>query len=473
MESLLADAAARRDLSARGRRRALEWRARRPGRELLDLFARTVAAGRRRMAIAASGAPRPRLALWSPVPPQRSGVADYAEELLRQLLAWADVEVFVDEGFLPSAELIELAPTHLFTAFSRRHARKPFDAALAQVGASRLHLFVEHLKAEVPVVTTVHDLNWGALRHAVAEVTASVPALFRSVAELDSPDAAAELAEILAGDDPGSALDQLFAREPLLGPVAARSAALVVHVPRLAAELRKRYPHVPVHHFPMGVDDPHRALWTGGENGLRLRLGTPAHAFVVGAFGIVDASKRILSLVRAIARLRERAPGLDVELWLVGELADSAYETAVREELETHGLTGVVRRFGGVSRRDFDLALLGCDVVVNLRHPFRGQMSATVMRALAAEKPVLVSAGTGWELPEGSSRLVPTDGREVEVLADELAELAAGSERRRDMGRLARAWWREAATPAVMSGHYRRVVGAVLSGRRGELRASV
>ena len=36
--------------------------------------------------------------MWTPVPPQLTGIADYSAELLKPLSDLADVEVFIDDG---------------------------------------------------------------------------------------------------------------------------------------------------------------------------------------------------------------------------------------------------------------------------------------------------------------------------------------------------------------------------------------
>ena len=51
-----------------------------------------------------------RLAYFSPLGPQASGIADYSEELLPHLAEGADITLFV-EGFRPSnVELVERLP---------------------------------------------------------------------------------------------------------------------------------------------------------------------------------------------------------------------------------------------------------------------------------------------------------------------------------------------------------------------------
>ncbi|HEY2737788.1 MAG TPA: hypothetical protein VGK45_05245, partial [Thermoanaerobaculia bacterium] len=114
---------------------------------------------------------------------------------------------------------------------------------------------------------------------------------------------------------------------------------------------------------------------------------------------------------------------------------------------------------------------LACDAVVNLRYPFRHQMSATLMRAIAAGKPVVITDVAAWDhFPVAFClRVVADEGdeREVDALAGHLIDLARDPARRREMGAAARRFWQENATPARMADGYFRVLHEV-TGRRTE-----
>jgi glycosyltransferase involved in cell wall biosynthesis len=83
--------------------------------------------------------------------------------------------------------------------------------------------------------------------------------------------------------------------------------------------------------------------------------------------------------------------------------------------------------------------LLAADVVVDLRHPHRGEVSGSLIRSQQAGVPAIVSAtGTYLEVPEGTAVHVgpgPTDPAE---LAAAIRELLLDPERRSRMGETAR-----------------------------------
>ncbi|MDQ4070029.1 MAG: glycosyltransferase family 4 protein, partial [Actinomycetota bacterium] len=82
---------------------------------------------------------RPRVAVWTPLPPQRSGIADYSAELLGELEKTHELEVFVDDGYLPDPALLRAHRIQHFSAFERRHRQAPFDSVVYQMGGSLFH----------------------------------------------------------------------------------------------------------------------------------------------------------------------------------------------------------------------------------------------------------------------------------------------------------------------------------------------
>ena len=83
-----------------------------------------------------------------------------------------------------------------------------------------------------------------------------------------------------------------------------------------------------------------------------------------------------------------------------------------------------VAREGYVDEERLWSLMESCDVVVSLRSPTMGETSGTVVRALSAGIPLVVS-DVGWfsELPDTVAVKVAPDEREVETLAAELERL--------------------------------------------------
>ncbi len=89
-----------------------------------------------------------RVAFFSPLPPARSGIADYSEALIESLRPLVDLEVFsrADQHFDPAR----------------------FDIALYQIGNNGFHDFVYETALRHPGVVVMHESN---LHHLIADLT--------------------------------------------------------------------------------------------------------------------------------------------------------------------------------------------------------------------------------------------------------------------------------------------------------------
>jgi len=152
---------------------------------------------------------------------------------------------------------------------------------------------------------------------------------------------------------------------------------------------------------------------------------------VIGCFGVVNASKRIPELLRAVARVRERHP--QATLLLVGPTSPGFN---LDRRLQRLGLAddGLVRE-GWVDEKRLWALMAGVDACVNLRHPTMGETSGNVIRSLSLGKPLVVS-DVGWfsELPPEVALKVPVDANEVETLTAALELLVTRVDVRVEMG---------------------------------------
>src|SRR5688572_16701840 len=89
-----------------------------------------------------------RVAFFSPMPPSRSGIADYSAALVPPLSELATVEVFSSEP--------------------ARVDRTAFDCSLYQIGNNGYHAFAYQQALEWPGVVVLHEAN---LHHLLAEMT--------------------------------------------------------------------------------------------------------------------------------------------------------------------------------------------------------------------------------------------------------------------------------------------------------------
>lgn len=401
-----------------------------------------------------------RIALWTPVPPQRSGIADYSAELLEELETEAQVEIFVDDGVWPDDLVAGHHVVQHHSAFERRQAQAPFDVIVYQVGASIFHNYMIGPIQKWPGIVVLHDLTWGRSRYFFLKKRNQLRQ-FRHELKQNEGKAALKQFEkhIQQGDE--QALEAFLTDHFMLKNFLDISHAAIVHMKAAQQKLNMRYnTDVPVFAFPQGVRDPWRELPPYKRSIIRDQYGVKPDTVLVGVFGIVDPVKRIETILRALAQLTPNLP--NIQLVIVGETLTRAYEEDLEALILGLNLESSVRLTGFVSQQDYDRWLIASDIVVNLRFPARGQMSATLMRAIAAGKPVIISDIDDWrDFPEDFCMRVATDEREVQELAQHLRKLSGDPILRRMMGESARRYYEEYATIKHMARHYLEAIAAI------------
>jgi glycosyltransferase involved in cell wall biosynthesis len=343
--------------------------------------------------------PEVRVAYFSPLPPERSGIAAYSALLLPALRERLDVRT-VRRG--------------------RKRWPRGCDVALYHVGNNPdAHAWIVDALRRRPGVVVLHDF---VLHHLVAGMTIGrrdghgyLDAMEREYGVTG---------RLLAHGVLDKRIPPLWESRPedfpLAGFVLQQAAGLVVHS-RTVGDLARAAGYAgriwTISHPAWPVPDvsPER----------------PAAGPVIGCFGVVNSSKRIPELLRAFARVRVRAP--EATLLVVGPTSPG-FDLGRR--LQRLGLDeeGLVRE-SWVNEERLWALMAGVDVCVNLRHPTMGETSGSVIRSLSLGKPLVVS-DVGWfsELPNEVALKVPVDGDEVDTLAAALELLVTRDDVRGAMG---------------------------------------
>ncbi len=367
----------------------------------------------------------------SPLPPVRSGIADYSRDLLPHLASRCDLRVVRLPGQEVTPELE-----------ARWHPIAP-DATGAggrlpvyQMGNNRYHEGVYELAMERPGVLVLHDL---VLHHLALETTLGSgkvePYLER--VEREHGWVGAAVGEARRWGDLGqAALFELPCHRTLLR----RQRGVLVHSGWAKELLGNEDPELAVRTVPMAMPLPPPLDRAGGA-ALRERLGLARDVPLLGSFGFQTPIKRTDVVIRALAHPDLAAAHLIV----VGEVSSVLdLERTAREA----GVVDRVHVIGFLDYRDFEASIAACDLAVNLRYPTAGETSASLLRVLAAGQATLISDYSSFsELPDEVALKVPLGEGEVEALATAAARLLADPAALSAMGEAARDYVRREHDP--------------------------
>ena len=356
----------------------------------------------------------PRVAIFTPLPPSPTGVADYSAELLPHLARHlGQVDVYVDSASVVGAR--EEATHRVIPArlFDEMEARRPYDAVLYHHGNNPHHGYIHAQSLRRRGIALIHD---AVLHHFIATSTIPRGELAKYAEEL-------RYAEGEAGDklafsrEHGLMADWHQFLVPLFDRVLAHSEAAIVHSAHVERAVRHRFPRLPLRRVPHHFSPPPPEIDQLTPAQARRRLGVPEDAFLVGSFGFVTPSKRVEVALEGFARFARTHP--EARYAVVGQLSE--FDRTVVERL---GLQGRVTLAGRVTLEDFLVWLQAVDVVVNLRYPSAGESSGSLVRALGAGKPTLVSKMPyAADHPADVTLRIPVGDGEVEAIAFELERL--------------------------------------------------
>lgn len=347
-----------------------------------------------------------RVAYFSPLPPSKSGIADYSASLLEELKHRVEIKVFSD----PAAKF---EPSE-------------FDVALYQIGNNFYHEAAYRAALRHPGVVVLHEAN---LHHLIAEITIKNGDWDAYVAECeyDGGRPALEYAERVRKLETGPDYEGV----PMLRRILEASKALIVHSRYVERIVRERGFTGPVARIPHGA-----WLDEGDRMGYRTRLGLDHKTPLVGIFGHLKPYKRIDQALRAFRRAVRLIP--EAKLILCGEPHP---DLPVHSLIHALGLEEQVRVLGFTPIEDFVGYLSACDVVLNLRYPTVGETSGTALRALGLGKALIVSdVGALAELPDSVCWKAPVNDAEEDVLFEYLNTLLCRPDLRQKLGEQARRW---------------------------------
>ncbi len=347
-----------------------------------------------------------RVAFFSPMPPSKSGIADYSAALVEPLSRLVDLEVF------------DKAPAGYDAA--------KFDVALYQLGNNPYHEFVYEAALRHPGVVVMHEAN---LHYLVADMTISRGDWERYLSEVEydaGPEALAHARRVRAlevGPD--------YEGVAMLRRTLERASAVVVHSSCMVDRIRSAGFSKPLARIPHGAWIPKTDRWWYRE-----RLGLDETTPLIGIFGFLKPYKRIAESLRAFRRLLRFEPR--AKLILAGEPHP---DFPVHSLIRTLGLSPSVRVLGFLDIDDFVGYIAACDVVLNLRYPTVGESSGSLLRALGLGRPVLVSdIGSFRDYPDDICLKVAVDRTEEDQIFEYLNLLVSRPEVAKEFGARARRW---------------------------------
>jgi glycosyltransferase involved in cell wall biosynthesis len=369
---------------------------------------------------------RPKLAYISPLPPERSGIADYSAELLPELARYYEIEVIVAQKTISDPWIkanCEVRDVDWFAGHGHLYER-----VLYQFGNSTYHQHMFDLLPRVPGVVVLHEFFFGhIMEHMDGQGSPGIWG--RALYQAHGYKAIKE--RFHATD-----IWDIVRKYPCNKSVLENAEGIIVHSGyslRLAEQwlggtFAQDWSVIPLLRTPTIRAERAKA---------RQALGLEEDAFIACSFGILGYAKQNRRLLDAWI-----ASPLSTDercfLVFVGENDAGDYGEAMTAAIFNNGLSERISITGWMDTMQFRQYLAAADVAVQLRTSSRGETSSAVLDCMNYGLPTIVNAhGTMADLPADTVWALPDEFDEAD-LSKALETLWKDGKKRHTLGERAR-----------------------------------
>jgi glycosyltransferase involved in cell wall biosynthesis len=383
---------------------------------------------------------KPRLAFVSPLPPERTGIADYSAELIPYLSHYYDIEIVVaqegighswceNQGRVRDAQWLRVNSSNV-------------DRVLYHIGNSHFHAFMLPLIGEVPGTIVLHDFFLGHL-----------------IASLEKDNSKHVWSEALYHSHGYTALKKRHQNPenaifdyPVNYQLTQNSRGIIVH-----SEYAKS---LAAHWNVTDSDNSIRVVPLLRATDIiidktksREQLGIDEQDLLVCSFGFLGPTKLNIRLINAWL---ETALPVDKKCHLVfvGENVAGSYGDNLLKIIDAIKYTHNISITGYVSSDLMQIYLGAADLAVQLRTLSRGETSASVLDCMNYGLPIIVNAnGSMAEIDPNAVYTLP-DEFEDAALSDALTKLLNSKVLRQKLGATAREIILQRHTPDICAREY-------------------
>lgn len=390
-------------------------------------------------------APKPKLAFVSPMPPERTGIADYSAELIPALTAYYDVVVVVDQEQVSDTWVNRNLPIKDIAWFKANAGI--VDRVIYQLGNSPYHQHMLELVKEIPGTVVLHDFYLSSLFEWMENrPNAGKP---WTTALLKSHGYRAVMARY---QDPAAAKELFPANFSLIQD----ALGLVVHSQyalQLADQWYGKDAASKLEVIPLIRTAPAPL----SKAAAREALGFSEADFLICSFGFIDPTKLSHRLMECWIKTK-LFNSASCHLIFVGDNHSGSYGAELADVIRKSGMEQRIKISGFVQKTEFQMYLAAADMAVQLRTSSRGETSAAVLDCMNHGLPVIVNAnGSMADLDREAVCMLPDEFDDLQ-LVDAIEVLWSQPETRDRIGKKAARIVHTLHNPACIADKYAKAI---------------
>lgn len=334
---------------------------------------------------------RPRIALFTPIPGQESGVANFTANLIRILSARYEIEIFANapQDDLKKAEQILGLPVHFYTEFP--HLAEKYDVNLYQVGNNVLHQYMFPYIRRYPGIVELHDFYIGHSLQSIPGNWAERLAAEHGIeVVLPLPD--------LMPDPEETVWEYPYCHWIFEQPT------VILHSDFAQGLAEKFFPQgfpAEIHIIPLAFRIPPQRRNVGD---IRRKLQLSKNCFLIATTGIISPLKKADQLIGAFQILSQKYPDREIAFVFGGNLLPG---------FQLHIDKSIGRKIhltGYLSEQEYWELIRESDLMIQLRENSRGESSGAVQDIMTIGRPLILNNhGTFRDYPESCVYKVPDE----------------------------------------------------------------
>lgn len=330
----------------------------------------------------------PRLAVLTPFPPDRSGVADYTRSSLLEIAKYVDIDVFCETDAPESTPEVQ----NFYPLSDEPYRSDRYDCVLSVIGNSHFHIKIIEAQKQFGGPCLIHDnrlaelYNWWKGPNEFQKMASRF--LGRSVGFEEAQEWIREPAN----------LPTLFFEEliPSARPLLLHSKGIANHVSDMYGVEAQCLPFCVYRHF----DD--NLLTQEQKTEARSRLGIPHEQVAIISLGIVSPHKAPEQCIESISQIRKA--GVDAHIYFVGS-AEGQHDY-IKSCSERNGVAANVHLCSDwISEQEYTDFIVAADFAIQLRTHFFGGLSGAMLDCIASGLTTIANDDLAFALDSPSSVL--------------------------------------------------------------------
>lgn len=385
-----------------------------------------------------------RLAYFSPLPPQQSGISDYSEALLPHLSQHFDIDLWVS-GFTPDSALSRKYRIIDYSKSKNQISHlEHYDYILYNIGNNpTFHAEMYDAFLKYPGHVILHDfvlffLITGYYLDYKNERVSYIQEFYENYGN----EGIHAVKKILQGSIPPLQF-QNPEKYPLIRKIIQTAPGIIVHSestkkalvtygcsPEKIAKINQ------INYSNMNFNFSPKQCKT-----IKKQFKIKSDGILIASLGYIAPTKRNAQVIKAVNEIISSSR-LPIEYLMIGD------GTYIDDFLNPN-----IKKTGFIPKGDYEKLVSCSDIIVNLRYPSMGETSATLLQAMTAGKPCIVS-DIAWfsELPDNTVLKISIDkNKENDELKQSVNLLISDTQKRTDLGKNAQRYILEYHNPFILS----------------------